>query len=98
MNWIEQLRYLLCQMYQEWGGDCKDLGIEPPEWVQTVTAMYAAEGDPTFENEAEEATFLQLLTDLEVHLALPQNTLSAADNQKLRDLIASLRNSLPPIP
>lgn len=96
MNWVEQLRLLLCRMYEEWGGNCKELGITPTDWIQTLTTTYAAEGPPKFETEAQWADFQVLLSEVEVHLAQPGNTLSAADNSALLNLIAALRQDPAP--
>jgi hypothetical protein len=48
-TWMDTLRDLLCQMYQELGGDCADLQPPanqeepPPEWapVEMVTALWS---------------------------------------------------------
>jgi hypothetical protein len=94
MDWIDRLRDILCRLYQELGGNCADLGAEPTQWVQTVVSRYAVTGPPVFPTEEEQQAFLKVLSDLESHLALPENTLSPGDNAKLTNLIASLRAGL----
>jgi hypothetical protein len=86
---------LLCELYEEWGGDCADLGLTPGGWVDTVTEEYAAEGAPQLD-AAGVAALLDLLNKLEAHLGLPANSLGATDTNRLLSLIASLRADLNP--
>lgn len=93
-NWLARLRDLLCELYEQWGGNCAELGQGETNWIDTVCGSYAAEGAPHFEVPAEKDAFLSTLTELETHLGLSANTLSAADTGRLTDLIADLRTDL----
>lgn len=92
--WIDWLRDLLCEMYEAWGGDCDDLGLNATEWINTLEAEYNSTGAPQFSNEQERRAFLELLDNTEEHLDKPQNSLSQQDDQDLRDLIANLRGDI----
>jgi hypothetical protein len=92
--WIIRLRELLCAIYQEWGGDCADLGVAPTAWIDTVTSAYVKNGAPTFADDAAQMEFLDTVGQLETHLASPDNSLTAEDNARLTTLIAALRNDL----
>ena len=94
MTWIEILRELLCRIYQQWGGNCDDLGQTESAWVATVCNEYEQEGLPAFANQQERDDYIQLLTDLENHLNENANTLSSGDDADLRQLIADLRADL----
>lgn len=93
MDWIDRLRELICKIYQEWGGDCADLFpiAETSGWIDLVIARYENDGAPTFGASAERQDYLNTLDELEAHLALPGNTLSQADTQRLQKLIDDLR-------
>ncbi len=96
-DWLNQLRLMLCQMYEAWGGDCSDLGATSGAWVDTVTGEFAEEGAPDFTGQADQlAAFLSTLAALTLHLASPMNTLGATDTNRLVALIASLEGDLNP--
>jgi hypothetical protein len=94
-TWINQLRNVLCSIYEAWGGNCANLGTSPPDWVKMVCYMYDSEGPPPVSGGALIA-FLNLLTDLENCLAQPEDSLSLADQARLTTLIFNLRNDLGP--
>lgn len=93
-GWLEQLRDLLCRIYREWGGDCAELGITPTEWVDTVVETYDTQGAPQFDDGFEYQKFMKTLTELELHLGLPENSLPPEDTARLLELIAQLRQAI----
>ncbi len=95
MLWTDWLRVLLCKLFQSWGGNCETLfPPQPSGWIAMVTDAYNANGAPTFTDLLEKQQFLELLDALDAHLKLPDNSLSASDNNKLLSLIAALRAAL----
>lgn len=92
--WIELIRDLICKLYQEWGGDCADLGTVPTAWIDSVENEYQQNGAPEFENDAERQACLANLTQLENALASSANSLSPADNARLTTLIDNLQNDI----
>ena len=93
-NWVQELWDILCQMYRAWGGDCKDLGPAPTNWVDTVRGAYQSYGAPNFTDGASKIAFLDLLTTLQSLLGEPDNSLGPADTDRLLNLITDLRNDL----
>jgi hypothetical protein len=53
--------------------------------------MYEVVGDPTFSSDQERLDFLALLDSTQAHLALPDNSLSDADNEIMTMMIADMR-------
>lgn len=94
MNWIDLLRQYICQIYEEWGGNCADLGLVPVAWIDALAGEYKENGAPKFPSQDDLDRFLGELTQLETHLDLDDNSLEAAENASLRTLIASLRSDL----
>jgi hypothetical protein len=93
-SWIEILREMLCRMYEAWGGDCQDLKLDPAERIAQVAGMYAQHGPPTFESREDTEAFLELLLEVEAHLALPENSLEAPAQLELTTLISQLQSGL----
>jgi hypothetical protein len=94
MSWIDDVMDLLCRIYKDLGGDCKDLYASPGKAPKIVVEQYQTVGAPTFSNPADLATFLSNLTALEDALASDLNTLPQTDTDALLDMIASLRKDL----
>lgn len=94
MNWIDLLRQYLCQIYQEWGGECKNLGLTPQACIATVQDEYNTEGLPDLPTQGDRDRFSSELDTLEKHLDSPGNILSSNDDTNLRSLVASLRADL----
>jgi hypothetical protein len=94
--WEQWLLDLLCQTFKSWGGDCDNLSTSPSQRTAEVIAEYNTNGTPTFNTPEEKQEFLAVLTALEAHLDLQDNTLSQADTDALKDLIENLRNDLIP--
>lgn len=92
--WIDWLHDLICEMYEAWGGDCSDLGLNVTQWIDTIDVEYSTHGPPHFETEAEKEDFLETLDETESHLEKPQNSLSESDDRRLRTLIANLRHDI----
>jgi hypothetical protein len=93
-DWIERFRELLCAIYEEWGGDCDDLGFGATEWIDTLQDKYDTVGAPAFTNEAARTAYLAKLTELDTHLDKPGNSLSASDDGQIRALSANLRSDV----
>jgi hypothetical protein len=93
-SWVDMLLDLLCRIYQEYGGDCKDLYNNPANAPQKVVSEYTTNGAPTFSNQDELDAFLQTLTDLETALASEENSLPQSDTDALTNMIAGLRSAL----
>ena len=96
MGWEDWLRFVICEIYKAWGGDCKNLGGEPTVWINTVTAELEANGAPTFADQAAEDAFLDLLSQLETGLQSPNNALAQADTDRLKVFIDTLRSLINP--
>lgn len=93
-SWLQTLRDLLCDLYEQWGGNCAELGEGAIAWISTVCGTYSAQGAPTFGSSQEKLAFLGTLSTLETHLESPRNTLSSGETTQLTDLIVNLRNDL----
>jgi hypothetical protein len=93
-SWIETLLQLLCAIYQEWGGDCKELFDTPAAAPGTVVGSFNHNGAPSFANPQDKATFLANLDDLETLLASSNNSLPTEDTVALTQMIADLRKIL----
>lgn len=89
--WLAQLIQFLCQMFQEWGGNCSTLPQTASGRIQVLSETYEKEGEPEFESPEARVEFLDLLSQVEVQLSLPGNCLSKADSAALETLIAELR-------
>jgi hypothetical protein len=95
-TWMDTLRDLLCQMYQDLGGDCKDLQPPPdepeppPEWapVGVVTGMWTAP-DPV-----PPGVTAGTVDALLAHLALPGNVLPSAESADLEAWLTALRGAV----
>lgn len=87
-------REILCRMYRAWGGDCNEMGNSPSSWVETVLAVYAAAGVPTFPDQETQDRFLLDLEELKAGLDDPGNTLAEAETVQLIAMIASLEAAL----
>jgi hypothetical protein len=94
MSWIDDVMDLLCRIYRDLGGDCKDLYDHPSGAPTRVVAAYNTKGAPTFPNPADLATFLANLDALEQALLSDINTLSGTDTEALLSMIESLRKDL----
>ena len=94
MTWLEWLRDLLCQLYQEWGGDCKDLGPSAPDWIATDCGEFAAEGAPNVATQANRNNCLDILGNLTKCLDDSRNSLAPGDDAALRSLIARLEGDI----
>jgi hypothetical protein len=93
-NWIQELRDMLCRLYEEWGGDCDYLPIPITDQIAEQWNQYKAEGAPDLPTQAARTVYLQLLTDIDAHLDQEGNTLSPADDTSLRNLTAQLRSDV----
>src|SRR5690348_16430269 len=82
-TWVQQLWDVLCKMYRAWGGDCRDLGPNPSDWVNADEGAYGTKGAPEFPGSAAKQAFLELLTTLETLLDEPDNTLGPTDTSRL---------------
>jgi hypothetical protein len=94
MSWIDDVMELLCRIYKDLGGDCKDLYALPAGAPAKVVQQYQTNGAPSFTDPADLANFLDNLSDLEKALASELNTFSDTDTEALLDMIASLRKDL----
>jgi hypothetical protein len=94
--WLAALKDLLCRIYREWGGDCKDLPEGASAQIADVVELYDTNGTPTFATSKARAEFLDAVTALEDHLDLPANCLSTGDETAARALITNLRNDISP--
>ena len=92
-SWVERLLELICKIYEQFDGDCAEL-TTPEGAIATVVNAYNTNGAPQITGESERQSFLDDLTDLEDHLALPGNTLSATDSGLLSTLIDDLRQDI----
>lgn len=92
-SWIERLLDLICEIYKEFQGDCDDL-TTPEGAIATVVSEYNANGAPQIPGESERQSFLDDLSDLEDHLASPENTLSASDSGQLSTLVHDLQQDI----
>lgn len=93
-SWEEWLRWFLCEMYKQTGGDCKDLFGDDAQRVVTVVEHFDTIGVPQFATPADKAAFVDILKALQAHLDLPGNSLPAASDEELRDLITKLLGEL----
>jgi hypothetical protein len=93
-TWLQLLLQLLCQIYQELGGDCKDLYNDIPDAPSTVCDAYDTNGAPKFTDQKDKAAFLGTLTSLQTQLASPNNTLPSSDTANLTAMISGLRKDL----
>jgi hypothetical protein len=92
-QWIKDLKWLICKLYETYGGDCSELQLDVSAQIGELEAEYAAHGPPPVDDEAAAANLEEILNSLEAHLALPANTLSANDTARLTALIGSLRSA-----
>jgi hypothetical protein len=93
-SWVDDLLDLLCKIYQLFGGDCSDFDGDPHKAVSQLVLAYSNQGAPKFPTPGDQAKFLALLDELETHLTLQENSLSASDNIALDALITDLRKDL----
>lgn len=92
--WIDWLHDFLCEMYEAWGGDCSDLGLNVTQWIDTLEVEYRTHGTPHFETSAQKQEFLATLDETQNLLDQPQNSLSEQDDRRLRTLITNLRHDI----
>lgn len=92
--WQDWLWHLLCDMYKELGGDCKDLSGPSEHRIAQVIAQYQGKGAPVFTTPQEKADFLKLLDDIEEALNHPDNDLDAKSDSDLRQLLTNLRKDV----
>lgn len=94
MTWVQWLLELLCRIYQEYGGDCADLGITPEQRITFLEGVYAMNGPPTFQDDDARKEFLSVLNELETCLDSTDNSLTQDENDRLQTLIAQLRSDI----
>ncbi len=91
MSWIDDVMDLLCRLYKDLGGDCKDLYSNPSQAPSKVVSLYGTNGPPTFPNSQARLDFLANLDGIEKQLQSGSNSFSDDDNSALNALIADLR-------
>lgn len=92
--WLAQLIQILCQMFEEWGGNCSTLPQTASGRIQALTETFDSEGVPEFESQDAQNEFLTLLNEVEAHLSLPGNCLATSDLAALETLISELRSGV----
>lgn len=93
-SWIDDLLEALCRIYKLWGGDCSDFDSDPHKAVELVIGAYQKFGVPIFPNPQSKDECLKDLDSLEDLLAMPENSLSPADNAALTTFIADMRKDI----
>jgi hypothetical protein len=95
-TWMDTLRDLLCQMYQELGGDCADLQPpanqeEPPEnWAPVEAILAVCVTTPPIPSGVTVARCDEVLS----HLSDGGNILETADSAALVGRFTDLRNAV----
>ncbi|MGD9789006.1 MAG: hypothetical protein AB7Q00_08040 [Phycisphaerales bacterium] len=95
-TWQEWLRRLLCDLYKELGGDCKELFGPTEDRIAKVIAQYQAKGAPVFSTPQEKTEFLKLLDEIEEALDHPDNDLDKQAEDDLQQLLSDLRKDVGP--
>ena len=83
--WLDELKALLCALYELWGGDCDDLkDDDPQQWHDLVCQEFDANGAPS-------QGFGTKVDELETHLASFSNCLDPSVDTAYDTLVADLQ-------
>lgn len=86
---------LLCKLYRLYGEDCKDLGINWPQAIQTVIDLVEANGPPPVGTPAEEQALATALANLAAFVDDPKCPATPAEIAMLRQVLDALNFQKP---